>query len=118
MALSGLFFFYDLFFAMLLQTWAFVTFNKVQSEPHTLYYLHLLPLVAVNNGIIHSSFCNVKGLRAMALYCALMFLGVFQSFQSFRLDFLGQNAYSDADFMNQIHFGLNFLCLVVISRCH
>ena len=47
--LSGFLFYYDLFFAMLLQTWSFVIFCKVMTAQYYLWYLAIMPLAAVNN---------------------------------------------------------------------
>jgi len=49
---AGLLFHYDLFFAIVVQTWAFVAFNKVMTAQYFLWYLSLMPFVAINNGSI------------------------------------------------------------------
>ena len=46
---SGFLFYYDIFFAMLLQTWNFVNFNKVMTVQYYLWYMSLMPLTAMNN---------------------------------------------------------------------
>jgi phosphatidylinositol glycan class M len=52
MIITGFLFYYDLFFAMLIQTWVFVVFNKVVTEQYFLWYMSLIPFVCINNGII------------------------------------------------------------------
>jgi GPI mannosyltransferase 1 subunit M len=46
---SGIIFYYDLFFVMTVQTWAFVMFNKVMTAQYYLWYLTLLPIAVINN---------------------------------------------------------------------
>lgn len=46
---------YDVFFAIVLQTWAFVAFNKVMTAQYFLWYMSLMPFIAINNGIIQGS---------------------------------------------------------------
>ena len=47
--LSGFLFYYDIFFAMLLQTWSFVIFNKVMTAQYYLWYMAIFPIAALNN---------------------------------------------------------------------
>ena len=51
---AGILFYYDLFTAMLIQTWAFVAFNKVQTAQYFLWWLVLLPICLVNSDLIQS----------------------------------------------------------------
>lgn len=51
---AGFLFYYDLFLAMLIQTWAFVAFNKVQTAQYFLWWLVLLPICLVNSDLIQS----------------------------------------------------------------
>lgn len=52
---AGLLFHHDLFLALPVQTWAFVTFNKVMTAQYQLWYMSLIPFLAINNGIVHRS---------------------------------------------------------------
>jgi len=50
--MAGVAFHYDVFFAIVIQTWAFVAFNKVMTAQYFLWYMSLMPFIAINNGII------------------------------------------------------------------
>ena len=58
--ITGFLFHYDIFFAMVIQTWTFVAFNKVMTAQYFLWYMSLMPFMMINNGVIHAS--PVKGL--------------------------------------------------------
>lgn len=63
--MAGLCFHYDIFFAIVLQTWAFVAFNKVMTAQYFLWYMSLMPFIAINSGIIHR-----HPWKALVLYLA------------------------------------------------
>ena len=44
---AGFTFHYDIFFAIVMQTWAFVTFNKVMTAQYFLWYMSLMPFLAI-----------------------------------------------------------------------
>jgi phosphatidylinositol glycan class M len=48
----GCLFYYDLFFCMTIQTWAFVIFNKVVTAQYFLWYAVLLPLMLINSDLV------------------------------------------------------------------
>jgi len=50
----GMLFYYDLFFAMIVQTWVFVMFNKVITAQYHCWWVILLPLVLINNELSRS----------------------------------------------------------------
>lgn len=61
--LAGFAFHYDIFFAIVMQTWAFVAFNKVMTAQYFLWYMSLMPFLAINNQVIHK-----KPLFGLVLY--------------------------------------------------
>lgn len=76
---AGFLFYYDLFFAMLIQTWCFVAFNKVLTEQYFLWYMSIIPFVCINNGIIQS----YKGVPGIILYALHMVQIPLWSYHSF-----------------------------------
>jgi phosphatidylinositol glycan class M len=46
---AGCLFYYDLWLCLLIQTWTFVIFNKVMTAQYYLWYMLLLPIVAINS---------------------------------------------------------------------
>jgi len=62
----GIAFYYDLFLAMLLQTWFFVIFNKVCTAQYYLWYLTLLPVVLINNDLVRGH--KQKGLMMIVVW--------------------------------------------------
>ena len=49
---AGIFFYYDLFFALFIQTWIFVIFNKVYTAQYLLWWLTIMPIVSINNDMV------------------------------------------------------------------
>ena len=49
---AGLLFHHDLFLAIVVQTWTFVTFNKVMTAQYFLWYMSLIPYIAINNKMV------------------------------------------------------------------
>ena len=93
--LAGLAFYYDLFFALMLQTWAFVAFNKVLTAQYFLWYLSLAPLIAVNSGLVHK-----KPLLGFLLYAvqilAMPVWGIF----AYDFEFNGVNTVKEIHLVN------------------
>ena len=48
----GILFYYDLFFVMTIQTWAFVIFNKVVTAQYYIWYVVLFPLLLINSEFV------------------------------------------------------------------
>ncbi|KAK1753431.1 GPI mannosyltransferase 1 [Echria macrotheca] len=90
----------DLPTAMLAQTFAFVTFNKVCTSQYFLWYMVLLPLY-----LPHSSFLKDKklGITALLLWVASQALWLQQGFQ---LEFLGQSTFVPGLWLASIGFFL------------
>ncbi|PSR88778.1 PIG-M-domain-containing protein [Coniella lustricola] len=78
----------DLPTTMLVQTWVFVTFNKVCTSQYFLWYLVLLPLYLPHSSLLHTS--PRKGLAALALWVLTQAIWLQQGYQ---LEFLGQSTF-------------------------
>ena len=89
--MAGFLFYYDLFFAMLLQTWVFVVFNKVITEQYFLWYMSLLPLVCINNGIAH----QYGGSMAFVVLVIYLCYVPLWSYHSFQVEHMGLNVFED-----------------------
>lgn len=85
---AGLLFHYDIFLAMVVQTWAFVAFNKVMTAQYQLWYMSLIPFVAINNGIIQSA--PWKGLLLYVAQLVFMQLWLYYAVQ---LEWFGNNTF-------------------------
>ena len=48
---GGFLFYYDLWLALLVQTYSFVTFNKVMTAQYYLWYMTIIPVAAIHNRI-------------------------------------------------------------------
>lgn len=48
----GVLFYYDLFFVLTIQTWAFVIFNKVVTAQYYIWYVVLFPLLLINSEMV------------------------------------------------------------------
>ena len=104
---------YDIFFAIVLQTWAFVGFNKVMTAQYFLWYMSLMPFIAINNGIIHQ-----KPFVGLALYlCQIGFMLFWGAF-AFQLEFHGTNYFAEINYINYGFFVINIISMVVVSRYH
>ena len=110
---AGLAFYHDLFFAMILQTWAFVAFNKVLTAQYFLWYLSLLPLVAINNGLVHKRPWLGATLYLVQL-AAMPVWGIF----AFDVEFNGVNAFSQVHTCNYLIFIGNLISIGLVIRNH
>lgn len=113
---AGLLFHHDLFFAMVVQTWAFVAFNKVYTAQYFLWYLSLLPFVAINNSAIHGSGC--RWIIGLTIYAAQSLFVPLWEVTAYKLEFQGLNAFNEIQWANYIFFVINIVSLVVVIKCH
>lgn len=90
----------DLPTAMLAQTFAFVTFNKVCTSQYFLWYMVLLPLYLPN-----SSFMRDRRLGLSALLLWVVSQGLWLQ-QGFQLEFLGQSTFVPGLWLASIAFFL------------
>ena len=111
--MAGFLLHYDLFFCIMIQTWAFVAFNKVMTAQYFLWYMSLMPFIAINNGII-----NEKPFIGLALYLAQIGFMVYWGFYAFNLEFHGTNYFSQVGLINQVSFAINVISIIVVSKYH
>ena len=111
--LAGILLHYDLFFCIMVQTWAFVAFNKVMTAQYFLWYMSLMPFISINNGIIHE-----KPILGIILYLCQIGFMVFWGYFAFNLEFHSNNYFSEIGIINQVFFCINVLSIVVVSRYH
>ena len=110
---AGFVFHYDIFFAIVMQTWAFVAFNKVMTAQYFLWYMSLMPFLAINSGIIHS---NWK--VGLILYLSQIGFMAFWGAHAFQLEFFGVNFFSRLNVINQGFFVINLISMAIVSRYH
>ena len=89
---AGLLFYHDLFFAMVLQTWSFVAFNKVYTAQYFLWYLSLLPFIALNNRLTLTRSLLPLALAIYALQS--LFIPYWESL-AFKIEFEASNAFRE-----------------------
>ena len=103
--LAGFLLYYDIWIAMLIQTWAFVAFNKVQTAQYILWYLTLMPIVFINNNLAR----NKVWMGAVLL---LMFgAGIHWMFWAYHFEFVGWHAFAEIQYACYIWFAINIYSL-------
>ena len=110
---AGLAFHYDIFLAIVIQTWAFVAFCKVMTAQYFLWYLSLMPFIAINNGVIQKS--PFKGL--LLYLCQIGFM-LYWGFYAFQLEFYGTNFFTELHYVNSGFFVINCISIAVLMRHH
>ncbi len=99
--LTGFLLYYDIFIAMLIQTWAFVCFNKVVTAQYILWYLTLVPIVLINNNLA----TNKVWLGALAV---LNFgAGLHWAFWAYQFEFEGWHTFAEIQYACYIWFAIN-----------
>ena len=110
---AGFTFHYDIFFAIVMQTWAFVAFNKVMTAQYFLWYMSLMPFLAINNGIIHK-----HPSLGFVLYLSQVGYMAFWGLHAFQLEFFGVNYFERINLINQAFFVINLVSMALVSRSH
>eukprot|EP00347_Sterkiella_histriomuscorum_P014653 403360062 len=108
--LSGLLFFYDIFFAAFVQTMVFVTFNKVITSQYYLWYNTLVPMTILYSDLRH------KKLIAFLLF-AVYNLGQFPfGYFAYRFEFMGLHTFSEIQYVNYMWFCINVFVLLMMIK--
>ena len=110
---AGLLLHHDLFLALPVQTWAFVTFNKVMTAQYQLWYMSLLPFLAINNGIVHRACWKSPFLYLTQLAYMQAWL-----YYAVKLEWFGDNTFTEMQWCNYAYFALNVLSITMILREH
>ena len=97
---------------MTIQTWAFVAFNKVMTFQYFLWFVALVPFVAVNNQLFHKYPLRASLMQIFYLY------PVIWGHYAFKFEFMGENTFADMQLWNVVFFFYNILCMIVLSRYH
>jgi len=90
-----------------------VAFNKVMTAQYFLWYMSLLPFIAINNGAIHS-----KPWLGLVLYLCQIGFMLYWGFYAFQLEFFGTNFFEQLHWINSGFFVINCISMVVVSRHH
>ena len=99
--------------ALPVQTWAFVTFNKVMTAQYQLWYMSLMPFLAVNSGIVHSSCWKSPLLYVTQLGFMQMWL-----YYAVKLEWFGDDTFYEMQYVNYGYFVANILSIIMILREH
>ena len=110
---AGLGFHHDLFLAIVVQTWAFVTFNKVMTAQYFLWYMSLIPYVAINNKMVQVGW--FKG--ALVYLGQLLFMAIW-GFFAFQLEFMGRPYFYEVQCVNYLFFVINIASIVLLMTNH
>ena len=110
---AGFAFYYDIFLAIIIQTWAFVAFNKVMTAQYFLWYLSLAPIIAINNGVVHQ-----RPILGVVLYLTQALAMPLWSGIGFYLEFMGENKFQDIHYFNLAFFAVNIVSMALVLRYH
>ena len=100
----------DFVFCACIQTWAFVTFNKVCTAQYFLWYLSLLPCAATSTTI-----SSWGGTGAAAAWFAAE---IHWLLWAYYLEFEGKNVFFNLWIAGLIFFAANLSCIIYLVRSH
>ncbi|CAO3580897.1 unnamed protein product [Absidia cylindrospora] len=109
--IAGIVFAKDVFFACFLQTFLFVTFNKVCTSQYFMWYICLFPLVLPSTDIQF----KWKGLILVLAWIAGQGLWLQSAYQ---LEFLGQNTFFSLWLSSLFFFVMNSWIVVTLVKNH
>lgn len=107
---AGFTLYHDLFFAITIQTWAFVAFNKVVTLQYFLWFFALVPFAAVNNKLFSDH--PIRGLFLQLLYLYPVLWGKF----AYEFEFMGLNTINEMQIGNFCFFFYNVIAIILLSR--
>ncbi|EDV29023.1 uncharacterized protein TRIADDRAFT_49771 [Trichoplax adhaerens] len=112
MLIISLYSYTDICFCMFVQTFAFVTFNKVCTSQYFLWYLSLLPLVLANNRLLN------KPKYSATLGITWFLSQVVWLFFAYLVEFKGKNTFVLIWIGSILHFFVNIFVLAEVIRHH
>ena len=80
---------------------------------YQLWYMSLLPFLAINNGIVHSSWW-----KSPLLYVAQLAFMQGWLYYAVKLEWFGENTFYEMQYMNYAYFAANILSIIMILREH
>jgi phosphatidylinositol glycan class M len=108
---TGIFLYYDIFLTMFIQTTCFVMFNKVITAQYFLWYVTFLPMVLVNNKLT-----NVHKWTGIILVPMFIFFDFYWCRQSYRFEFLGEQAFTDIQTANYYWFWYTLVGMSLVAK--
>jgi GPI mannosyltransferase 1 subunit M len=84
----GVLFYYDLFFVMTIQTWAFVIFNKVVTAQYYLWFMALLPIMLINSELAREKKTHLVAIFAALAVCQGIWGYFAHNFEHFFADYI------------------------------
>jgi len=98
---------------MAIQTWAFVAFNKVMTAQYSLWFMSLIPFVAINNKIVQGGWY-----KGVILYINNILFAAVWGYFSYQLEFQGINTFREICYSNYSYFLINVVSMVVLILNH
>lgn len=105
--LSNFILFKDINFSLFITTMIFVTFNKVVTAQYFIWYIAIIPLIINRNKLFNINQHPSKVLYFIIIFIFWLFMVLYWNSLSHRLEYLGENLFSELWGLNIIFFLTN-----------